>query len=189
MKTLSSIGDFVAISMLENPDYIKRSWSEVAVEMWKNMYNCVEMDVPDWITNYEMPAGLEEAWNDEEDRLFTVFKELLIRNADTNGEIYDKENDTHRSRTLRDKVEQVLRSSRESWAQLYTPKKGKNKDKVLVVVDAGITEDMNREYHLPYDLKRISESLDGEYNGIHINGKTRKVAYWELDKLLDMFGE
>ena len=53
MKTLSSIGDFVAISMLENPDYIKRSWLEVAIEMWKNMYSCVKMDVPDWITNYE----------------------------------------------------------------------------------------------------------------------------------------
>jgi len=128
----------------------------------------------------------ENIWASETERLFTVFKELVLRNAPT-GEIY--EDKTPRPRTSRDKAEEVARGSVESWIQLITPKKGQDQGKELVVIDTGIVEDMTKEYSLPYELKRIAEDLDGEYNGKFISGKTRKVAYWELEKFLDMFGE
>ena len=91
---------------------------------------------PILIINYEMPAGLEEARNDEENRLFTVFKELLIRNADTKYELYEGDTKcrTPRPRTLRDKVYEVVNTSRESWIQIYKPKKGQDKGKDFVVI-------------------------------------------------------
>lgn len=191
MKILNQIGNYVADFMLKNPDYIKKPWLEVANEIIRNMYESVDLEIREWVINYEMPKGLEEAWHAETDRLFIIFKELLLRNAYTKNEVYNGEGNekTNRPRTPRDKAEEVIRTGRETWVQLYTPKKGKNKDKELVVIDAGIVEDMEKEYHLPYELKRIAEDLEGTYTGLYIGGKTRKVACWELDKFLEMFGE
>jgi hypothetical protein len=186
MKILKYIGQYVANAMINNPEYIKKPWLEISSDLWKEMYDYVDMEVPDWITNYELPDGLEQAWASEEERLFTVFKQLVLRNA-TTGEIYN-DDENYRPRTPRDKADEVVKGSIENWIQLISPKKGRNKDKNLVVIDAGIVEDMTKEYHLPYELKRIAEDLKGEYDGIHFNGRTHKVAYWELDKFLDMFG-
>jgi hypothetical protein len=189
MKALNTIGAYVAQYMMDNPEYIKRPWLEVATEIWNSMYKYAGMEVPDWISDYELPAGLKDAWKSEEDRLFIVFKELLLRNAKTDSEFYNEEDETFRPRTPRDQADEVVRTGRESWIQMHTPRKGKYEDKELVVIDAGIVEDMNKEYHLPYELKRIAEDLGGAYDNIYINGKTHKMAIWELKEFLDMFGE
>lgn len=184
MKMLGVIGDFVACYMLKNSRYTKRPWLEVATEIWKKMYNTVDMHVPDWLENHEMPKGSEESWFSEEERLFTVFKQLVLRKA-TTGAIY--EDNLCRHRTSKDKAKEVVMGSLETWITLHTPTRGPNKDKSLVVIDGGLIEDMSKEFGLPYELKRVAEDLDGEYKSLYINGGSRRVAYWEYENFLNLF--
>lgn len=181
MKTLNAIGNWVAQEMLNHPNHINKPWLELAKNFWKKMYQEVNLDIPDWLLNPAQPAGLLEASQAEDEKLFNALKKLVLRNAKdlvTGEEEFVK---------ARDKALDVIIYSKESWIQLVTPKRGPDKDKKFVCIDAGICHDMEKEFGFEYDLKRIAEDLNGTYQTRYINGRNRKVAYWELKEFLEMF--
>ena len=184
LKKLSAIGDYVANEMLKNPKNIHKPWLNVAKDIWTKMYQDAELEIPKWLKNPETPTGLEESWEAEEEKLFMIVKKLILQN-DKSG-LYET-HDENNLRTQRTKAEEVIYGSKVPWIQYYTPTKGKDAGKKFTTIDSGILLDIKKEYGLNYELKRIAEDLNGNYGSKFINGRNRKVAYWELEEFLKMF--
>lgn len=184
MKKLIAIGNFVANYVIENPSIIVGRWEEVAREIWQEMYSVAGLEMPDWMVNYNQPAGLQEAMESEQDQLFTFFRQLVMRNAQT-GPVYDSDAEEFNPRTAKDKIRDVTLGSVESWIELYTPR-GSNEE--FVVIDAGICEVIKKEYGVSYDLKRIAEDLNGNYTTRRKASRSVRVAKWKYSDFEDMFG-
>lgn len=184
LKKLGVIGDYMATEMIENPENIRKPWFDVVKSVWIKMYQEVGLEIPEWLENPEMPTGLEEAWESEEEKLFITFKKLVLQYDTSKAyESYDETN----HKTQRQRVEEVIYGSKAPWLQYYKPQKGKDAGKLFVTVDSGILLDMEKEFGFSCELKMIAEDLKGTYGSKSINGKNRKVAYWELKAFLAMF--
>ena len=183
LTKLNVIGAYTAHYMLDNPDLIGKDWEDVSKEIWESIYEYGGLNIPLWMKEYKAAGGLEEAWENEENDIYNMFRKLVLRNAKPEPE-YDQDEKVKIPITTFDKIEDVLIYSKETWIEYFRPKTGKNKGKEFVEIDAGICKDMMKEFKMDISLKIIESNLNGKITV----SKRMKVIRWEYKKFVELLG-
>ena len=157
LKKLRSIGCYVAHYMIDNQELIKKPWEQVSKEIWQSMYNYSDISMPPWMKEYKTASGLQESWEAEDNETYTMFRNLVLRNADP--DCIPAKNETQKAITVYDKIDDVVMNSRETWIESKILSKGPNKDKMIVEIDSGICKDMMKQFNMEISFKMLINDL------------------------------
>ncbi len=183
LKKLSFIGCYVANYMIDNQELIKKPWEQVSKEIWQSMYEYSSLSTPSWMKEYKTASGLQESWEAEDNEKYTMFRNLVLRNADP---YIPAENEKPIS--VYDKIHDVVMNSRETWIESKEMSRGPNKGKMVVEIDSGICKDIMIKFNMEISFKMLINDLEGKIVVTKRNNKSIKVARWLYEDFIKLLG-
>jgi len=188
LKILKFIGDYVGSKIIEDPTLLDGDWLELSKNLWKEMYEYADMNMPYWMINIAHPESVEESFEDEQNHYETNIKALILTKADINNIVPNNDGSTENEFiTPKDKVKDVVLNSRWSWIHCYTPSTGVNAGEKFVRITKAIETDLRKERQINIQLNRIAELLGGKIARKSHNGHKINLAEFEYDKFIDSF--
>lgn len=183
LNKLQHIGAFTATYIEANKDILDESWGRAAEIIWEAIYDYAEISMPEWMNKCKDASGLDEAWEAEEEEIYTAFRRLVLRNAEvyglrTDGKIFEV--------TIGEKIDDVVFAARETWIRYFIPSTGKYKGQEFVEIDAGICRDLEKDSNLNISLKLLCSKLGGKYTVTSRAGRKVKVARWRYKEFVEM---
>lgn len=188
LQVLRFIGHYVAARVIDDPGLLDVDWKETSQQLWRDMYELADIEMPEWMENISTPEGVEESVIDETEYYISNIKALILRKADpylSKTNIYGEVIEEHIY--PRDKAEDVVKVSREPWIHYHKPKAGPDAGKEFVWIEKSIETDLKRDKGIDIKLDRIAELLGGRYVRKNTPSGKRYVAVFEYSKFLDLY--
>jgi hypothetical protein len=181
LQILKHLGNFVGCYVLANPELIDMEWKESSKILMEALYEYGGRPLPEWLSEVGEAKGREEAWKAEDDAIINRFTNLILRKADPN--VFDEDRKQKNYLTVIDKVNDVIKMSREPWIYYHSPNKGTLAGKEYVIATGGIEIAFEKEYGIAYSRKVLAQKLGGDDTRLN----NRRVIRWEYREFLKLF--